>query len=48
MVFMFDTEKILEQQLKEVEQWHDELPQESSSESVDFPALVSTKNEIKQ
>jgi len=30
MVFMFDTEKMLEQQLKEVEQWHEELPQESS------------------
>ena len=46
MVFMFDTEKMLEQQLKEVEQWHEELPQESSSESVDFPALVSTQHQV--
>ena len=46
MVFMFDTEKILEQQLKEVEQWHEELPQESFSESVDFPALVSTQHQV--
>ena len=46
MVFMFDTEKILEQQLKEVEQWHVELPKESSSESGDFPALVSTQHQV--
>ena len=46
MVFMFDTEKMLEQQLKEVEQWHEELPQESSAESVDFPALVSTQHQV--
>ena len=40
MVFMFDIEKMLEQQLKEVEQWHEELPQESSSESVDFNSNI--------
>ena len=46
MVFMFDTEKMLEQQLKEVEQWHEELPQESTSESLDFTALVSTQHQV--
>ena len=46
MVFFFDTEKILEQQLKEVEQWHKELPQEGNSESADFPSLVSSQHRI--
>ena len=46
MAFYFDLEKILKQQLKEVEQWHDELPQEDPSELVDFPSLVSTQHEV--
>ena len=46
MAFFFDTEKILEQQLKEVEHWHQELPQEDSTKSVDFPSLVSTQHKI--
>jgi len=46
MAFFFDTEKILEQQLKEVEQWHEEQPQKDSSESIDFPSLVSTQHQV--
>ena len=46
MVFLFETVKLLERQLKEVEQWHEELPQEDSSESADFPSLVSTQHQV--
>ena len=46
MVFLFETVKLLEQQLKEVEQWHEELPQDDSSESADFPSLVSTQHQV--
>ena len=41
MVFLFETVKLLERQLKEVEQWHEELPQEDSPESANFLSLVS-------
>ena len=46
MVFLFETVKLMERQLKEVEQWHEELPQGDSSESVDFPSLVSTQHQV--
>ena len=46
MVFLFETEKLLERQLKEVEQWHEELPQEDSSESANFLSLVSTQHQV--
>ena len=46
MVFLFKTVKLLERQLKEVEQWHEELPQEDSSELADFPSLVSTQHQV--
>ena len=46
MVFLFETVKWLERQLKEVEQWHEELPQDDSSESADFPSLVSTQHQV--
>ena len=46
MVFLFETVKLLERQLKEVEQWHEELPQDDSSESADFRSLVSTQHQV--
>jgi len=46
MVFLFETVKLLERQLKEVEQWHEELPQDDSFESADFPSLVSTQHQV--
>ena len=46
MVFLFDTVKLMERQLKEVEQWHEELPQDDSSESADFPSLVSAQHQV--
>ena len=46
MVFLLETMKLLERQLKEVEQWHEELPQDDSSESADFPSLVSTQHQV--
>ena len=46
MVFLFETVKLLERQLKEVEQWHEELPQDDSSESADFPSLVSAQHQV--
>ena len=46
MVFLFETVKMMERQLKEVEQWHEELPQDDSSESTDFPSLVSTQHQV--
>ena len=46
MVFLFETVKLMERQLKEVEQWHEKLPQDDSSESVDFPSLVSTQHQV--
>ena len=46
MVFLFETVKLLERQLKEVEQWHEELAQDDSSESADFPSLVSTQHQV--
>ena len=46
MVFLLETMKLLERQLKEVEQWHEELPPDDSSESADFPSLVSTQHQV--
>ena len=46
MVFLFETVKLMERQLKEVEQWHEELPQDDSSESADYPSLVSTQHQV--
>ena len=46
MVFLFETVRLLERQLKEVEQWHEELPQDDSSESADFPSLVSAQHQV--
>lgn len=46
MVFLFETVKLMERQLKEVEQWHEELPQDDSSESADFPSLVSMQHQV--
>ena len=46
MVFLFETVKLMERQLKEVEQWHEELPQDDSSESADFPSLVSAQHQV--
>ena len=46
MVFLFETEKLLKQQLKEVELWHNVLPQSVFSEPTDFHALVSIQHQV--
>ncbi|MBC8257525.1 MAG: DUF4254 domain-containing protein [SAR324 cluster bacterium] len=46
MVFVFEIEKLLEQQLKEVEEWHLEPGSSDSSEAADFPALVSMQHRL--
>ena len=46
MVFLFETEKLLKQQLKEVELWHNVLPQSDFSEPTDFHALVSIQHQV--
>ena len=46
MVFLFGTEKLLKQQLKEVELWHNVLPQSDFSEPTDFHALVSIQHQV--
>ena len=46
MVFLFRTEKLLKQQLKEVELWHNVLPQSDFSEPTDFHALVSIQHQV--
>ena len=46
MVFLFETEKLLKQQLKEVELWHNILPQSDFSEPTDFHALVSIQHQV--
>ena len=46
MVFLFETEKLLKQQLKEVELWHNVLPQSDFSEPTDFHALVSIQHRV--
>jgi len=46
MFFLFETVKLLKRQLKEVEQWHEELPKDDSSESADFLSLVSTQHQV--
>ena len=38
MVFMFETEKLLKQQLQEVELWHGVLPEADFSAAEDFPS----------
>ena len=46
MVFMFETEKLLKQQLQEVELWHRVLPEGDFSAAEDFPKLVSTQHQV--
>ena len=46
MVFMFETEKLLKQQLQEVELWHGVLPEADFSAAADFPKLVSTQHQV--
>ena len=46
MVFLFETEKLLKQQLKEIELWHNVLPQSDFSEPTDFHALVSIQHQV--
>jgi hypothetical protein len=46
MVFLFGTEKLLKQQLKEVELLHNVLPQSDFSEPTDFHALVSIQHQV--
>ena len=46
MVFMFETEKLLKQQLQEVDLWHGVLPEVKSSTAEDFPKLVSTQHQV--
>ena len=46
MVFLFGTEKLLKQQLKEVKLWHNVLPQSVFSEPTDFHALVSIQHQV--
>ncbi|HIB44895.1 MAG TPA: DUF4254 domain-containing protein [Candidatus Lambdaproteobacteria bacterium] len=46
MVFLFGTEKLLKQQLKEIELWHNVLPQSDFSEPTDFHALVSIQHQV--
>ena len=46
MVFMFETEKLLKQQLQEVESWHGVLPEADFSSGEDFPKLVSTQHQV--
>ncbi|MDE0793064.1 MAG: DUF4254 domain-containing protein [SAR324 cluster bacterium] len=46
MVFMFETEKLLKQQLQEVELWHGVLPEADFSAAEDFPKLVSTQHQV--
>ena len=46
MVFLLETEKLLKQQLKEIELWHNVLPQSDFSEPTDFHALVSIQHQV--
>ena len=46
MAFLFGTEKLLKQQLKEIELWHNVLPQSDFSEPTDFHALVSIQHQV--
>ena len=46
MVFNFETEKLLIQQLQEVEIWHRFLPEFDFSPVEDFPKLVSTQHQV--
>ena len=46
MVFMFETENLLKQQLLEVELWHGFLPEADFSEAENFPRLVSIQHQV--
>ena len=46
MVFMFETEKLMKQQLQEVESWHRDLPVADFSVAEDFPKLVSKQHQV--
>ena len=46
MVFKFDTEKLLLQQLQEVKIWHRFLPEFDFSAVEDFPKLVSNQHQV--
>ena len=46
MVFMFEIEKLLNQQLQEVELWHRVLPEAEFSVAEDFPKLVSIQHQV--
>ena len=46
MVFMFETEKLLKQQLQEVESWHEVLPVADFSPTEDFTKLVSIQHQV--
>ena len=46
MVFMFETENLLKQQLHEVELWHGFLPEADFSEAENFPRLVSIQHQV--
>ena len=46
MVFMFEIEKLLKQQLQEVEIWHGVLPEVEFSAAKDFPKLVSIQHQV--
>ena len=46
MVFMFETENLLKQQLHEVELWHGFLPEADFSAAENFPRLVSIQHQV--
>ena len=46
MVFNFEANQLLKQQLHEVELWHRSLPQADFSVPTDFPSLVSTQHQV--
>ena len=46
MVFMFKASELLEQQIKEVVQWHVKEPEPDYDEASDFPSLVSRQHYV--
>jgi hypothetical protein len=46
MNFMFETTELLEQQLKEVEQWHSQEPELDYADADDFQSLVSMQHSV--
>ena len=46
MVFTFETENLLKQQLHEVELWHGFLPEADFSAVENFPRLVSIQHQV--